>query len=147
MNILEALRAIGAVDPRMRLIAGGIGRNSALTKYVIGNGYRSAAGAGGNILIPEFTLDSLDLEPTFIKLHIEGREAAALESGKNTLTRCRPIIAATVYHERDNLLETSNFLFEHLQNYGYFFRCHSYVGTGAIIYAVPYERHLGNHRE
>lgn len=40
---------------------------------------------------------------SFIKLHLEGGELDALKGGQQSLTRRRPIVVATVYHNDDGI--------------------------------------------
>jgi hypothetical protein len=85
-------------------------------------------------------LDTLDLSPTFIKLHLEGAELAALKGARKTLLSNRPIIVATIYHNADGIWRTPLWLMEALPGYRFLFRIHSWCGTGAVIYAIPNER-------
>ncbi len=103
-----------------------------------GHGYASRLGNGPDE-VTVTTLDALDVKPTFVKLHLEGDELAALEGGVVTLQRCRPKIAATVYHNRDGLWRTLRFLMVTLENYLFYFRLHAWCATGAVAYAIPAE--------
>jgi hypothetical protein len=85
-------------------------------------------------------LDALGLSPTFLKLHLEGAELLALKGARETLLSCRPIVAATVYHNADGLWKTPLWMMQTLPDYRFFFRAHSWCGTGAVVYAIPSER-------
>ncbi|MFM2280519.1 MAG: hypothetical protein RLZZ444_2750, partial [Pseudomonadota bacterium] len=74
------------------------------------------------------------------KLHLEGHELEALKGGVETMTRHRPVVAATVYHNADGLWRTAHWLQLHLADYRLLFRLHSWCGTGAVLYAIPAER-------
>ncbi len=106
-----------------------------------GFGYASQLSPLGATRIATRPLDTLELSPTFLKLHLEGGELAALKGGRQTLLSNRPIIAATVYHNADGIWQTPLWLMETLPDYRFLFRCHSWCGTGAVIYAVPEELH------
>ena len=93
----------------------------------------------GPDIVEAVQLDDLELRPTFIKLHLEGAELAALRGVEKTLRRCRPRIAATVYHNRDGLWRTLKHLADTLENYRFYFRLHAWCATGAVAYAVPDE--------
>ena len=86
-------------------------------------------------------LDALSVAPTFVKFHLEVAELNALKGARETLLSCRPIIAATVYHNADGIWRTPLWLMETLPRYRFLFRAHSWCGTGAVIYAIPNERH------
>ena len=87
-----------------------------------------------------FKLDDLDFPVSFIKMHIEGGEYEALNGGLTFIKDHRPILAITVYHNRDGLWKIPILLQETLSKYIFVFRMHSWCGTGAVIYGIPRER-------
>ncbi len=105
-----------------------------------GLGYASQISKTGKLQITARPLDALGLAPTFIKLHLEGGELAALKGARETLLAHRPIVAATVYHDDDGIWRTPLWLMETLPDYKYLFRAHSWCGTGAVVYAIPDSR-------
>jgi FkbM family methyltransferase len=102
--------------------------------------YASQLSPTGRMRVMRRRLDTLDLAPTFLKMHLEGAELPALKGARETLLAHRPIIAATVYHNADGLWCTAAWLMETLPRYRFLFRAHSWCGTGAVIYAIPQER-------
>ncbi len=102
--------------------------------------YASQLSQTGRTRIRTLPLDALGIAPTFIKLHLEGGELAALRGAKRTLLDARPLVAATVYHNDDGIWRTASWLMETLAGYRFLFRNHSWCGTGAVIYAIPDER-------
>jgi len=105
-----------------------------------GIGYASQLSATGRLWVKTCPLDALGLSPTFVKLHLEGAELAALKGARQTLLSHRPIIAATVYHNADGIWRTPLWLMETLPDYRFLFRAHSWCGTGAVVYAIPESR-------
>ncbi len=105
-----------------------------------GLGYASQLSQTGNMRVQTRSLDALGLEPTFVKLHLEGAELLALKGAQQTLVNSRPIVAATVYHNDDGVWQTALWLMQMLADYRFLFRVHSWCGTGAVIYAIPNER-------
>jgi FkbM family methyltransferase len=85
-------------------------------------------------------IDSLGISPTFIKLHLEGGDLAALRGGERTLVRCRPIVAVRVDHNSDGLWRTADYLMNLLPDYRFLFRNHCWCGSAAAVYAIPNER-------
>ena len=114
--------------------------HTAIVPFSDGFGLCSAIREGGQNEVEAITLDSLNLKPTLIKLHVEGHELAVLQGAERTLKQSRPIIMATIYHNRDGLWKTAHWLNIHLTDYRFYFRLHSWCGTGAVIYAIPKER-------
>ena len=105
-----------------------------------GLGYASQLSATGATRAMCRALDSLDLAPSYVKLHLEGGELAALKGAQRTLLAHRPLIAATVYHNDDGLFKTARWLMQTLPDYKFLLRIHSWCGTGAVIYGIPNER-------
>jgi FkbM family methyltransferase len=105
-----------------------------------GLGYASQLSPTGDDVVKVRALDTLGLKPTFIKLHLEGGELAALQGARQTLLDNRPLVATTVYHNADGIYKTAQFLMQTLSDYTFLFRLHSWCGTGAVIYAIPNER-------
>jgi FkbM family methyltransferase len=106
-----------------------------------GLGYASQIAATGTSFRSTTTIDSLELSPTFMKLHLEGAELPALKGARQTISRHRPIIAATTYHNDDGTWRTPAWLMENLEGYRFLMRLHGWCGTGAVVYAIPEERH------
>ena len=102
--------------------------------------YASQLSDTGQSRVVTRTIDTLGFFPTFIKLHLEGAELTALKGARQTLLDCRPLIAATVYHNDDGIWKTASWLMKTLAGYRFLFRNHSWCGTGAVIYAIPDER-------
>ena len=105
-----------------------------------GLGYASQLSETGTTRVAARPLDTMGLSPTFLKLHLEGGELAALKGARKTLSLSRPIIAATVYHNADGIWRSPLWLMETLRDYRFLFRLHTWCGTGAVIYAIPNER-------
>lgn len=101
-------------------------------------GYASQLSALGKSWVPVSTVDELRPSPTFMKLHIEGAELAALKGSIETLCRHRPIVAMTIYHNRLGVWEAPQWAMHFLAKEGYRFllRLHSWCGTGLVFYAI-----------
>lgn len=109
-------------------------------RFCQGFDFASKLSKNGNDLIRTITLDSLGLHATFIKMHLEGGELNALRGAVDTIEKCRPIVAVTIYHSPDGIWKTPVFLINNTKNYKYYMRLHSWGGTGAVFYAIPKER-------
>lgn len=85
--------------------------DEALSFQSNGPGTRVGAGAmaGASVLtraIDDLAVDRVD----FIKLDVEGAETAALRGAEQTIRRCRPRIAAAVYHRPEDWIDLPAFL-------------------------------------
>ncbi len=105
-----------------------------------GLGYASQWSSTGQRTLRGTPLDSLNLAPDFIKLHLEGSELDALCGARETIRRHRPVIAVTTYHNADGIWRTPAWLMEHCENYRFLMRLHGWCGTGAVVYAIPQEK-------
>ena len=124
---------------RTRIIGDALGSAPGEARFHSGLGYASQISPIGQNTVTLTTLDALDIQPTFVKLHLEGGELDALRGSLETFRRARPIIAATVYHNADGIWKTPLWLMESLRDYRILFRTHSWCGTGAVVYAIPDE--------
>lgn len=116
-----------------------LGKSSGRRPFFGGIDYASQFSPLGSETVEVHTLDQLGLRPTFVKAHLEGWELDALKGGAGTLAAARPILAVTAYHNRLGLSELPGWLMRELPGYRFYFRLHSWCGTGAVIYGIPGE--------
>jgi len=119
-----------------------LGSSSGVRAFFHGLGYASQLSTTAQETVSVSTLDELDIPATFIKLHLEGWELEALRGGMQSIRLYRPVLALTTYHQRNGLWDVQDFLMRELQDYVFFLRLHSWVGTGCVVYAIPRERYL-----
>jgi FkbM family methyltransferase len=124
-------------DPRITIYDCALAETEGDALFHDGLGYASQLSDTGQMRITTRPLDALDLSPTFVKLHLEGAELAALKGARQTLLSNRPIIVTTVYHNADGIWRTPLWLMETLPDYRFIFRAHSWCGNGAVVYAIP----------
>jgi FkbM family methyltransferase len=76
------------------------------------NGPGSKVGGGGaDATVLTRAIDDLPVDRVdFIKLDVEGAELAALHGAEQTIRRCRPRIAAAIYHRPDDWVDLPRFL-------------------------------------
>ena len=128
--------------PATRLLPCAVGARPGRQGFHPGLGYASQLRGDAPLTVAVSPMDRLDLDgASFIKLHLEGGELAALQGAVQTIRTHRPIIAATAYHNRLGLWELPRWFAEQLPAYTLLFRAHAWCGTGAVIYAIPAERH------
>jgi FkbM family methyltransferase len=127
-------------DDRVSILACALAENDSEALFHDGLGYASQLSPTGSLRVAARRLDALDLKPTFMKLHLEGGELAALKGARATLLAQRPVVAATVYHNADGIWKTPLWLMENLPDYRFLFRADAWCGTGAVLYGLPKER-------
>ena len=109
-------------------------------KFYSDSGYSSQLSKLGNEIVCVSKLDDFKINSSFIKIHTEGNEDDVIKGGLETIKKNRPIISTTCYHNRKGLWQLPRLLIGSLENYIFYFRLHSWYGTGALIYAIPKER-------
>lgn len=129
------------IAERIRAMPTAVGAEAGTGRFSGGLGYASQLSRIGSHPVAIETIDELDFQPSIIKLHLEGGELDALKGAKTTLSRCRPVIMATSYHNSLGLWELPLWLMQVLPDYRYYLRLHSWCGTGAVIYCIPKERY------
>ncbi len=117
-----------------------IAQQSEANSFIEKLGYASQISSLGKKSVQLTAIDSMEVTPSFIKLHVEGGELAALKGCVSTLLSNRPIIATAGYHNRLGLWELPQWLMDSLPDYRFLFRLHGWCGTGMVIYAIPKER-------
>jgi FkbM family methyltransferase len=143
LSMLESkLRELNEKHPgRVTVIPRAVSSSVRLARFAGGLGYASQLTALGDAEVAVTDIDSLAVEPTVIKLHLEGEEFAALEGAMRTIRGTRPIIMTTSYHNSLGLSDLPLLLMRNLSGYRFYMRLHGWVGTAAVVYAIPEERY------
>jgi FkbM family methyltransferase len=139
-NSLEILQAQLKDAHDIKIIKSALSDKNGEEKFYQGFDFVSKLNKNGQTLKKTAALDSLKIQATFIKIHLEGGELKALQGAAATIKECRPIIAVTLYHNSDGIWKIPLFLIRNAVKYKYYLRLHSWAGTGAVFYAIPAER-------
>jgi FkbM family methyltransferase len=88
------------------------------------------------------TIDDVLTEPapTFVKMDIEGTEAAALMGSRRAIREGRPLLAVAAYHKQADLWELPLLVHDMVPDYRMFLRPHAGEGFDTVLYAMPPER-------
>ena len=139
-RLTENLQGLLPNDARIRVYDDALAEIEGEALFHDGIDYASQISVTGRTRVTTRPLDALGLAPTFVKLHLEGGELAALKGARQTLVSHRPIVVATVYHNADGIWQTPLWLMDTLPDYRFLFRAHAWCGNGAVVYALPKER-------
>lgn len=74
---------------------------------------------------------------TFIKMDLEGSELQALKGAKEIIKRCRPILAISVYHKKEDLIAIPEYLKKILPGYRFYLRALCYDSIDVTLFALP----------
>lgn len=127
-------------DTKIHLLQHALGSEIERKRFYQGLGYTSQLSELGQVDIDVICLDDLLIPATFIKIHAEGWEYDIINGGLDTIINNRPILTITSYHNRKGLWNLPNQIMTKFKDYIYYFRLHSWHGTGSVIYAIPKER-------
>jgi len=102
--------------------------------FISDMGYASKLNKKGNTKIKVKTIDALNLNPTILKLHIEGEELNALNGASETISKYHPILMVLADHNIDGLYKIPFFMYHH--SYKIYFNLHDYCGNSAVFYGI-----------
>ena len=131
-----------SLRPRCSILPYALGPHAgSITFHQTGTAGSSISDAG-SIEIPMESLDHLlaGVNPTFIKMDIEGAELATLTGAREVIQRAMPILAICLYHRPTDLWEIPRLIKEIAPSYHLFLRRYCNDQWEQVCYAVPPER-------
>jgi FkbM family methyltransferase len=138
---LEAAIASLPTGTRERVVARRVAvhSNREMLRFSPAEGVGSAIAQFGTIEVEADSLDALlkEVEPTFIKMDIEGAEPDALRGAAGTLRTRAPTLAICLYHARRHLWEIPKAIRAANADYRIFLRRHSDECWETVTYAFP----------
>lgn len=133
-----ALRAAAGDVPRARLFEAGLSDHSGRARFQAGDGAASRVTEAGATEIALLRLDDV-LEPRpdlYVKLDVEGGEAAALRGMAGHLAR-RPVLAVSVYHRPEDLWALPELVEDLYPEPRLRLRQHGHHGFDTVLYVTP----------
>jgi FkbM family methyltransferase len=121
----------------------GLGGQLSQVKFSSGQAFASSAlkadESADSVTVQIVSVDETlhHVQPTFVKLDIEGAEHSALEGMKQTLRRSRPRLALAIYHKPNDLWELPLYVHELLPDSKLYVRQHGFSGFDTVLYALP----------
>ena len=76
-------------------------------------------------------------EVTFIKMDIEGAEAAALRGAKDTIENGHPKLAVSIYHKPEDIYQLPEIILSYYPHYKLYLRHYSFSHYDTVLYAIP----------
>ena len=122
LRVVTRRTAIGAAHGTISFAADG-----AATSQV------SATGAESVECAP---LDSLGVDPSYVKIDVEGAEADVLRGAAETMGRWKPTVAIATYHRPKDLFDLPLWLARNAPDYQFYLRSHGDAGIDLVCYAV-----------
>jgi FkbM family methyltransferase len=81
-------------------------------------------------------LDSLGVDPSYVKIDVEGAEADVLRGAAETMGRWKPTVAIATYHRPKDLFDLPLWLARNAPGYQFYLRSHGDAGIDLVCYAV-----------
>lgn len=127
-----------ALSTNVQVIPNSIRSHIELVPLYVGSGKNK-----NTISIDEYVEDN-GIRPTLISMDIEGMEMEALDGLRKLMKTCRPILALSAYHKKEDIISFSEYIAENAGDYSLYLRKygsrHTMSKNEIVWYAVPNER-------
>lgn len=91
----------------------------------------------GNVAVKVVGIDDMNIEPTFIKMDIEGAECDALDGARRTIKKYLPKLAICVYHRPNDILDVYHRIVEYGYKNIYLRADKDTLDYDVVLYATP----------
>lgn len=117
----------------------GVGEHNDVLPFASGQDGAATFSEQGKSRVSVMALDTLfsGTEVDFIKMDIEGSEAAALQGAAKLIKQAEPVLAVSVYHQPSDLWEIPILIKQLNPNYKIYLRTHRGSYHDTVCYAVP----------
>ncbi len=107
-----------------------------------GDGNEASSVGKGDMVVNCVALDEIlsGMQPTYIKIDIEGAELDALNGARGIIQRYSPVLAVCSYHVQDHLWKIPLLIQSINPNYSFFLHPHLVEGWDLVCYAIPKSR-------
>jgi len=102
----------------------------------VGSGF-SSGGEGVDVQVVRLDEVLVGFSPTLIKMDIEGAEIEALQGGRETIARDKPILAICTYHHISDLWRIPQLIHDILPEYSLYLRRYAEDCWETVCYAIP----------
>jgi len=138
-NYIEMTKAVGKDNLPGYCIPLGLSDRYGLLNFNGGHGESARIDEQGAIGITTVTIDDFlsGQKVDFIKLDVEGFEASVLKGARATITKHKPVIAASCYHNPTDLWALPHLIHQIDNSYRLYLRQHEFNSFDLVLYAVP----------
>lgn len=107
-----------------------------------GDGNEASSVGKGDMVVNCVALDEVlsGMQPTYIKIDIEGAELDALNGARGIIQCYSPVLAVCTYHVQDHLWKIPLLIQSINPNYSFFLHPHLVEGWDLVCYAIPKSR-------
>jgi FkbM family methyltransferase len=133
-RFMEFVRVEGLDFVQLHQVALGSGEGKA--RFTAGGKSSSKLDESAGFMVPVASLDSFGIEPTLIKMDVEGAEPMALNGARATIASSRPRLAVTIYHSLNDFLGIPRLAKELCEDYRLSLRIHRPYTEEFVLYAT-----------
>lgn len=134
---LETARARMGHDPRIRYIAAALSDQEGVARFGC-SGSSSRLNDHGEVEVRLDRLDNYGDTPfTYLKMDVEGAEAAVIRGAQGVIEARRPRLAVSVYHRPADLVEIADLVLGIRDDYDLFLRHYTEGFTETVLYCLP----------
>lgn len=134
---LEVARARLSDDPRVRLVPAALGEREGVVRFAEA-GSSSRITAEGGVEVRVEPLDNfVDVPFTFLKMDVEGAEAAVIAGARRVIETHHPKIAVSVYHRPADLVDIPGRVLAIRDDYEIALRHYTEGFTETVMYFLP----------
>lgn len=138
-NYRKLVANVSSTSPEVICLPLAAAEDYCILSFNSGDGEASAVSQNGDVHIAATGLDQLlpNERVDIIKLDVEGSEAPVLRGARHIITRWRPSLLVSLYHNPQDLWELPELLFEICDNYDFYIRQHQFNTFDSVLYAIP----------
>ena len=123
---------------KVQLINKGVGDKKIAGYFQEGDGSGSKFSETGGSMVEIDTIDDIVgvQDAGFIKMDIEGYEENAITGGAETIRRCSPVLAVSIYHKRSDIWRIPLKILEINPSYQLYFEHYTFGWSDTVLYAI-----------
>lgn len=139
-NYIKCVEQLRKYIDKVTLQKKGIGCKKEVGSFLEG-GSGAKFSKNGDVLIEIDTIDNMagSQDVGFIKMDIEGYEEAAIAGGAETIKRCSPILAVSIYHKRSDIWKIPLKILEINPEYQFYLGHYSFGWDDTVLYGIVHE--------
>ena len=140
---VEKCRGLFSSEKNVHIYQAAVSDKAELVKMLAAVPGSSRLSQEGEVAVHSVVLDTEITEKIgFLKMDIEGSEAAALAGCKKHIAEESPVMAVCVYHRPNDLYEIAAQILSYNESYDLYLRHYTFWADETVLYAIPRRKDL-----
>lgn len=136
-NYQNCINNLNIYKDKVQLIKKGIGSRKAIKPFQGGGTGAKFSETGESVVEIDTIDDIIGMQDVgFIKMDIEGYEEDAIAGGIETIKRCSPVLAVSVYHKKSDIWRIPLKILEINPSYQLYFGHYTFAWSDTVLYAI-----------